>query len=244
MTKEVLYLISEKNENSEDFTTVFKSPIEINNQIKYGIALKSLTMWNSWYNISSKLKNNIINLIHLNIITQIIFDDGNYTIHDINNYIASFLRVKSDENCPLLFAIDQSTGKLILHLKDDYKTNLGASSIYQILGFENKVYQGENIVAPFPANISNGIDSILIHCDLVRYSRYKSEQINDLLYMFTPKNKPYSQIIINELDPDFYEIKENKYIQKIRMWITDKNFNKINLNKYSVEYKLILKPLE
>ena len=53
--------------------------IELNK--RYKIGLKGLTLWNSWYNISSEYKNNIFKLMDSKLqIQEIVFQDGKYTL--------------------------------------------------------------------------------------------------------------------------------------------------------------------
>jgi hypothetical protein len=75
---------------SHDFETQFNSEMRFN--ASYRIALKSMTMWNSWNNIDAKYNNNILAYKQGSTWSKIVFDNGNYTLKQINNYLMSFLQ--------------------------------------------------------------------------------------------------------------------------------------------------------
>ena len=63
------------------------------------IALASLVIPYSWYNISAALSNNTLQIIYNNITTNIVIPDGFYTITTLNSYIKS-ISLNTTNNLP------------------------------------------------------------------------------------------------------------------------------------------------
>ena len=218
---------------SHDFETQFNTAMDFTTN--YRVALKSMTMWNSWNNIDSKYNNNILtySLDNGKTWTDLVFDNGNYTLKQINNYIIS--TIVTDP--PVIFGMDEPTGRCAIILKHNCVVDFSKGEIYNILGFEPIIYS-KTTIAPYLANISKGVDKIHVKCSLVKDARYGKEKTN-ILYQFAPRNPPHSLIIINEIDPQFVNTFNESTIRRIRMTITDQNNNPIDLNGQDVEYELI-----
>ena len=228
---------------SHDFETQFNTEMSFNSN--YALALKSMTMWNSWNNIDAKYNNN--KLIYSKdggeTWDYIIFDNGNYTLKQINNYLMSIFQTSETSNTPILFGIDEPTGRFGIILQDNCQVDfISSGELYKILGFNQTIYTTTTI-APNFANISRGVDKIQIHCSLVRDSRYGKETSTNILYQFSPTTPPHALIIIKETDPIFVRTFNDSTIRRIRMTITDQNNNIIDLNEQDVEYELIFRPI-
>jgi hypothetical protein len=87
----------------------------------------------------------------------------------------------------------------------------------------------------FPVNISKGIDRILIHYSLVENS-YLNNVISDVIYSFVPETPPGSLITVNPNPPIYLPVREKKFIQTIRMQITDQENRLLELNNEPVTY--------
>lgn len=240
---ERIILCSRGYPKSEDFTTFFKTPIPLDGN--YKIWLKGLTMWNSWHNISAKFNNNVLKYHNGQNWKIIIFDNGNYTLDDINNYlISSFASATGgslrDPEIPILFGIDGPTGHFGVKIEENWSIDFSEGELHKILGFDKIIYNQTEQIAPFPANISRGVDKIRIHCDLIVEARYGEESTSRILYQFAPSERPHSLIIVNEIYPIYLKIYPTKQIERIRMTVTDQNDNIIDLNGTEVEYEILL----
>ena len=92
---EILLRFSSKNRQksgvslSHDFTTRFNDPIKLSYDMKHELAVRTISMTYSWYNIRQSYGNNQIKYSHnkgTNCET-ITFIDGMYSYDDINEYI-------------------------------------------------------------------------------------------------------------------------------------------------------------
>ncbi|GBM63801.1 hypothetical protein AVEN_262691-1 [Araneus ventricosus] len=226
-----LTLDSKNAEKSEDFRTVFRVPIG-----KYRkIALKYMSLWNSWFNIHEQFNNNVLKYTDHDVEHSITFQNGNYMLSELNEEIKDHYK---DKKVPIVFDVHQATSRFVIKLDKGFAVDFREGKLHEILGFESKVYDQPKQRGKYIADISKGIDDIFIHCDLVT-SLY-NEGTSDILYLFSPLNPPGSMIVINEINPLFEEVNRNDYIDSIRMYITDQDDNIIDLNKVRVIYKLVL----
>ena len=124
------------------------------------IALSSITIPYSWFNITSVYQNNTFQIIWYGSSTTtytVILPDGFYLISDINNYLENFMIQNS------LYLIDSSTGNYIFYVK------LFTSSTYysnQILCFAVPITLPSGYTAPvgwpgFPLTPSTPLFTVL-----------------------------------------------------------------------------------
>lgn len=218
--------------NTADKTVEFKQPLKGEG---CAIALKNLTLWNSWHNINSKFKNNTFGFEcygeGAGKAKEYTIPDGNYTVVDLNNY---FKNVNLDIKLSVNFAVS----RFVLEVGKSCVMDLTTSSLHKILGFPQGRYVGTN-TGPYLANISRGIDMLFVHCDLISDARY-NEGFSNVLYSFTPKAAPGTLIDIHINDPIYHKVNVGN-IRRVRLWITDQNDQIVDLNEQMVVYSLLLK---
>lgn len=228
----LLILDSAGSSKSEDFTTEFDIPFNFKR-----IALQSFSMWVSWNNIDKD--NNQFSYFDGSKWTLVTIPDGNYTSRELNNYLANYFGV---EDPPVKFGINFARQRFVLKLAEHYKVDFKPSRLFDVLGFEPRIYDKPEEEARFIANISKGVDSIHIHCDVIEgahLGRYSSE----ILYSFTPQNPPGSLISKEIREPLYFKVKKDN-IQRIRMRVTDQHGHLIDLNGQQVLYRLLVKTEE
>ncbi|CAH1380577.1 unnamed protein product, partial [Tenebrio molitor] len=112
------------------------------------IALKTASLWYSWDNITEEYKNN-----------EIKYKSGKKAPQaDLKN---NEIKKEDDRN--------ESEWK-ILKLPNDYEIDFSHGKIYELLGFDKKIYKEGINYATKIGNITKDIDQILIHCSLVSSS--------------------------------------------------------------------------
>ena len=81
---------------SHDFTTRFNNPIKLSYNMKHELAVITISMTYSWYNIRQSYGNNQIKYSHNNGTNweTITFVDGMYSYDDIDKYIKKYLKSK------------------------------------------------------------------------------------------------------------------------------------------------------
>jgi hypothetical protein len=239
--------------NSANYSTNFSTTLKLDG--KYEIALVRANIWYSWYNISSEYNNTVFKYSTPNIFNykSIIIPSGNYSIEDLNFYIQSQLEKNGDwdsvnQKHYITISPNYNTGKVEITVSNNYVITLMDNDLNITLGFEKlilvnnlgpaeKVFTGSKV-----ADITNGINSIMIHCDLVVDS-FENGVSGDVVWSFTPNSAPSTNLDIEPLQRIYLPIKTNN-IQKITMKITDQKNRVLNLNGEPTTYLLHLKKVE
>lgn len=128
---------------SHDFTTKFKEPIKLSYDMKHELAVRTISMTYSWYNIKQSYGNNQIKYSHDKGTSweTITFVDGMYSYDDIDKYIKDYMKskghIKVDEEekygINLYFVL--STYRVHIELEDDYQIDLRNSNFRKLIGF-------------------------------------------------------------------------------------------------------------
>ena len=154
-----LFVSSEGEDLTTDFTIDYNPPIYLNDDSNYEMSLIKSSQYYSWTNISSQQGNNLFEWsANFGAWNTIQFDDGNYTIDEINDKLPTQIQIE-----PLL-----ALQKIKITMPASHQINFKAGTFFNLLGFnkDTVVNGGENI-APNVADITNGIQSVVVHCDLV-----------------------------------------------------------------------------
>ena len=105
-----------------------------------------------------------------------------------------------------------------------------------MFGFEPKEFYEPKSESTYKADITRGVDRVLIHCSIVGGS-YENSFESDVIYSFVPNVSPGSILDIQPFHPIYLPLKDN-VIRKIRVRITDQNDRLIDLNGQHVDYLL------
>ncbi len=108
--------------------------------------------------------------------------------------------------------------------------------MYKVFGFEPQIVNQPRIESKYKADITRGVDRVLIHCSIVG-GTYENSFESDVVYSFVPNVSPGSILDIQPFHPIYLPLKETT-IRKIRMMITDQNDRPIDLNGQHVDYLL------
>lgn len=230
----VLITITSDKNNSENFEVYYPVPISLDNS-SYEIALIGCNIWFSWHNISHEYNNNILKHYNGHVWETIILPDGFYTIDLINYYLKLISK-------PIIFEINEISSRCFVRLKPGHRLDFSNGKLHEILGFDPKVIDQDKTEGKHPINISYGIDRILIHCSLVDQS-YLNNVKSDVIYSFVPETPPGSLITVNPNPPIYLPVREKKFIQTIRMQISDQQNRLLELNDEPVTFMLHLKQM-
>ena len=134
-------------------------------------------------------------------------------------------------------------------IKSSFVLDLNKSNFGNLIGFEEKLYGYTNKLensthwGTKTPNITNSIDTIYIHCDLISNSLVDGKY-SDVIYTLSTANLERSYPFnIEPIRVGFCEI--NKYtISSISIYITDVFGRIINLNGVDVSFSFILKELK
>ena len=212
----------------------------------YYLALYSAEMTYSWFNVSSKYKNNKIKYSNDSGVNwvEIVFRDGNFSYSDINEYISQTLEVNGDLNAEgkgITLTFSSSLLKVYIELEENDQLDLREGDFSKLICFNKEIVTSTKYGSNTP-NITRNVDNIFIHCNLLSDSRVSGKQ-GDVLYRFSVANLQISYPFeIKETIPRplFNKINTN-IIKELRIYITDGLNNPLDLNDIPINLTLLLK---
>ena len=155
--------------------------------MRHEIAVRTLSMTYSWYNIRQSYGNNEIKYSHDKGVNweTITFTDGMYSYDDINEYIHEYMEskghmVKDDDNdkeygINLLFVL--STYRILIELNENYRLDLRNTEFRNLIGFDSKIVSVTEYGTSLP-DITRGVDEVHINCDKVTESIVDGQNSN------------------------------------------------------------------
>lgn len=233
------------NDTTDNFTISFSPPVPIPGN--WEVALESLSMWYSYYNISSDYNNQSFKYYNGSTWKTITITAGLYTIDDINNFVHAAMKANGDTGVDAnnndVFYIsltpDYNTFKLLITISNSYQLDLTLGNLYQLLGFTSMIVtstqEGVNNV-----NITNSINRILLHVDCT-FGSYKGTSASDVIYSFNADGAPSSLLQIRPYRPIFLPMNKSGFLFQVKIYITDQQNRRINLNGEEVSLSLILR---
>ena len=168
---------------SHDFTTKLREPIKLSYDMKHEIAVRTMSMTYSWYNIRQSYGNNQIKYSHdkgTNWET-ITFVAGMYSYDDIDQYIKKYMKnkghlvegTKDSDDDEIKYVINLyfvlSTYRVVIELDENYQMDLTNSDFRKLIGFDSKIVKQTEDGTNLP-DITRGVDEVHINCDKVTNS--------------------------------------------------------------------------
>lgn len=233
----LLNLTSTGTTKPHDFEVIYKIPLEFSSDSE--VALIGCNMWYSWHNISSKNNTNKMKIFDGTKWETIIFPEGNYDFEDIQDYIIDHFQ---KQDSPITIQANAVTLRTIILLKTGYQIDLtetGSGELHKMFGFEPEIIDQPKSESKYKADITRGVDRVLIHCSIVG-GTYENSYESDVIYSFVPNVDPGSMLDIQPFHPIYLPLKDLT-IRKIRMILTDQNDRPIDLNGEHVDYLLNIK---
>ena len=154
-----------------DFTTAFDRPIVLGGSRRYVIELDKLnTITYSWHIVSPDYQNKIISYHNGTGYKRIKFSNGCYDYTDLSDYITETLitncDLEPDQASPVTIEFDLTRLKCFVSIIKPFALDLTGSNFGALIGFEPTVIRQTQYGTDIP-NITNGLDTLYIHCDLV-----------------------------------------------------------------------------
>ena len=230
-----------ENSKSHDFTMRFNPELNLDNNKNYYVALDSISMSYSWYNVSSSFNNNMIKYSHDSGLTwtQIVFSNGNYSYEEINDYLERALETNGHSKKGIEIKFVSSLYKVFMSLEKEFQLDLRTGDFAYLIGFNKGIVRATGYGEKFP-NISRSVDNIFIHTNIISESIVGGKE-SDVLYRFSIDNLPLSYPF--HIEPRrvlFCKIKTNR-IDELRIYITDEYSRPLDLNNIPISLILILK---
>jgi len=234
--------ISSDDKTGSETTDNFTSPIP--NLICRGnweIALESMDIWYSWYNISADYNNQTFRYYNGAAWANITITPGVYSLEAINTFVQAAILANGDTPANLVLSPNYNTGKTALTLAGGYQVDFTVGTINELLGFAAAIVttsqEGTNIV-----DITNGVDRVYVHCDWVTGS-VAGGIASDVIYSFSVNSRPSSRAQINPNHLLFLPMKVSGALNRILIRLTDQRGRRLNLNGDRVALQLFARPI-
>ena len=177
--------IKNTSNTPSDLTTVFDRPIVFGGNQRYVIGLDKVnTMTYSLHNVSPDDQNNIILYHNGTESKRIEFSNGCYDYSELSDYIKKTLitngDLEPDQASPITIEFDLTSFKCFVSIIKPFALDLKGSNFEALIGFEPTVIRQTQYGTDIP-NITNSLDTLYIHCDLVDNSILDGEY-GDVIY--------------------------------------------------------------
>jgi hypothetical protein len=231
-----------------NFAVRFSIPISLEG-LKWNIALCKLTTYYSWYNISAAIGNNTFVYNNGSVDRTLTLEDGTYMFEELVSQIQDLMvalgdyTVVSGQNVfDINFSLDPSDGFVTVLLTNGYSIDFTDLDIRTIFGADSAIYN-TSVTFPNPADIRNGVDTILVHLDTISGNSYLNGNSSDVVYSFSPFVDANGIIDIEPSGP-YVGVSCNNQIEQMRVYLTDQNNNPISLNGSPLTCVFILESIK
>ena len=225
-----------------DFTIRFNPSLKLDPGMKHELALDSLLMIYSWYNISRDYSNNTIKYStdKGNSWETITFVDGMYSYSDINDYIHHYMEQKNHHTTDkgikkfginLTFIL--TTYKVLLSItSDNYWLDLRGTEVGDLIGFDKKIVKKTEYGAKLP-NITSSIDQININTSAIKDIIVDGRNTDTIAvvptpFTFEPRRLKFCPVSSHE-------------ISNMRIYLKDSKGRPVDLNNIDRAMVLILR---
>ena len=197
----------------------------------------------SWHNVSPDYQNDIISYHNGTEYKRIEFSNGCYDLTELSDYIKETLitngDLEPDQASPITIEFDLISFKCFASIIKSFDLDLRRSNFGVLVGFEPTVIRQTQYGTDIP-NITNSLDTLYIHCDLVDNSIMDGEY-GDVIYIISKADLRRSYPFKDEpILKGFCEVNKT-IINSIRINITDALGKIIKLNKVDISFTFILK---
>ena len=224
--------------NTSEYNCVFPTPIYLERNKTYKVALSSIETYYSFPNVTSK--NNKFKYTNAGgHVTTLELPVGCYDVSTINSTLSSMMGTDSGK---IVIDLIVPELKACINVAQNFSVDFTLTgSINTLLGFSNKILGAGSNTADDIIKI-NDINSILINCDLITNSYVNGVQA-PVIYSFFP-NVPPGYKIIKELPRlEYVDVNRNSEIKSIRVWLTDQDGELVNFRGETITIRLILSEL-
>ena len=228
----------------DDFTVRFDPVLVLaHRNMIHELAVDRLSMTYSWHNIATTYNNNVVRYSTDNGTSweTITFEDGMYSYEDINDYMHQYMVEKGHNTgggYPINISFILSTYRVIIEVSANYQFEM-TKEFGILLGFDQGVIM-KTTYGPRLPNITNDIDSILIHSDVISDSIVDGGLSNVLCMYQTDtliRGHPFS------IEPKrlLYCPVSKDRISDMRFYVTDGLNRPLDLNGVNWSITLILR---
>lgn len=236
----VVLRLKSEGKQSHDFNINYQGRIDLRDG-NYEVGLTGGTIEFSWDNICPKYNNNILKYFNGKDWISFVIPSGYYDSNELTQLMHSHFESISDEECPIIFDVNNTTRRYIIALEEGYKIDFTEGKLSELLGFESKIIEDKVNIGKYDADINRGITQYLIHCSIVEGS-YLNTIDTDVIYSFYPENALPGDMLnlVRTTKSTFLPINK-RMIHELRMYITDQLGRPVYLNDRPVFYELTIR---
>ena len=232
-----------------EFTIRFNPSLKLDPGMKHELALESLSMIYSWYNIGRDYSNNTIKYStdKGNSWETITFVDGMYSYSDINDYIHQYMEQKNHHTTDkgikkfginLTFIL--TTYKVLLSItSDNYWLDLRGTEFGDLIGFDKKIVKKTEYGAKLP-NITNSINQININTSAIKDSIVDGRNTDTIAVVPTDNLTRSFPFTFEPRRLTFCPVSSHE-ISNMRIYLTDSKGRPVDLNDIDRSMVLILR---
>ena len=147
--------------------------------------------------------------------------------------------LEPDQTSPITIEFDLTSFKCFVSIIKPFALDLRGSNFGALIGFEPTVIRQTQYGTDIP-NITNSLDTLYIHCDLVDNSVVDGEYGNVIYTISTTDLRRSYPFKDEQIVKGFCEVNKT-IINSIRIYITDALGEIINLYKVDTSFTFILK---
>ena len=227
----------------DDFTIRFNPTLVLGSNMIHKLAVDMVSMTYSWHNITTTYNNNVVRYSPDNGSSweTINIEDGMYSYEDINDYIHNYLVLKghkTGDTYPINISFILSTYRVLIEVSANYQFEM-TKEFGILLGFDQGVIT-KTTYSPRLPNITNNVDSILIHSNMTSDSVVDGE-LSNVLYKYQTdtliRGRPFS---IKPKRLMYCPVTKDR-ISDMRFYVTDGLNRPLDLNGINWSITLILR---
>ncbi len=228
------------NFTTSDYTASFPYPLQLDPLASYEASLLSMETYNTLFNITEK--NNKFSYNPGSGYKTITVSPGAYEISQISSEVSRLMKEQGDEPKNMVIDIQKHTSKSTIKLKNNYKVDFTIeNSFRELLGFSSKkietngTFYSDNVI-----QISSGINSVLIHCDLID-GAYNDGIRTNTIFSFSAYSTPIGYKFNMEPKNLVYLPVSGKTIYRVNFRITDQDNRMISFNDEIISIRIHLR---
>lgn len=245
MPHTLIKLNSENAEGTaEDFTVNFRDAISLTDG-NYEIALKSVYLYYSFFNVSANIGNNLISYYNGSTNRNLTIPDGNWSLPLLNEWLhaqmfsfGDYTTVNNVNKYDINILPEDAQIKTYIEVKNSYTLDLTQSTINELLGWDDVVVSSSG-VGSSNANINNGTNSLAVRCSIVSGVSEDGGPSN-IIHTFRPENPPGSSIGSTPVNLAWLPVKVSM-IDSIRIQFTNQVGTVLPLNGEPLSVDLLLR---
>lgn len=245
----------------DDFTVDLDPPIMLNRYQLHTVRLYRAKFWNSIYNVSDALANNVLRYHNGAEWKTLTYPDGIYTLSDLYTRLQVFMASEGDWNATaetyyITIAADYNRLRTSVTLENSYQLDLTAatSAYHELLGFNSQTLSGDGTyLGEGRLQLDGGVAALRINCSLAKagggYGGYADGSGASLLWVVNRPVIPAAMITVGGpseaagLVPPPVPLGGDREITSVRMWIRDNQGRAVSFNNEPVSYTLVIQPV-